>query len=333
MSAEPSLHPNPSWQDIIARYQKPDRRRAWGQILNSFLPYIALWVLMAWSLHVSYWLTLGLAAVAAGFLIRIFIIFHDCGHGSFFRSRRANNILGFLSGLLALTPYHYWHHQHALHHASAGNLNRRGGGGDIWTLTLREYKEASRWSRIRFRLFRNPIVLFLLLPGFLFLVGNRVAGKRAGWRWHRSVLWTNLALLAVAAGVSACIGWRAYLLIQVPVMTLGASAGVWLFYVQHQFEGVYWEDQKEWDYLQAALHGSSYYKLPRVLQWMSGNIGFHHVHHLGPRIPNYLLERCHRENAIFQSVKPLRFWESLSCMRFRVWDKTEKRLVGLGGLL
>jgi omega-6 fatty acid desaturase (delta-12 desaturase) len=175
-------------------------------------------------------------------------------------------------------------------------------------------------------------VLFVFLPGFLFLVGNRVAGKGAGWRWHRSVLWTNLALLAIAASISALIGWRAYLLIQVPVMALGATAGVWLFYVQHQFDGVYWEDHEEWDYLHAALRGSSYYKLPRVLQWLTGNIGFHHVHHLGPRIPNYLLEKCHRENSIFHGVKPLRLWESLKCMRFRVWDKNEKKLVGLGFL-
>jgi omega-6 fatty acid desaturase (delta-12 desaturase) len=300
------------------------------QILNSFLPYLGLWGAMVWSLSVSYWLTLALAPVAAAFMMRIFIILHDCGHGSFFPSRRANDLLGFLSGLLTFTPYHYWRHNHARHHATAGNLNRRGLGGDIWTMTLNEYRGSSRWTRIRFRLFRNPVFLFVIAPSFLFLIGHRFAKPSAGWRWHWSVLWSNLGLLALAFGVSLLIGVRAYLLIQLPVMMMAASAGVWLFYVQHQFEGAYWEEGEDWDYLSAALQGSSYYKLPLVLQWLTGNIGFHHVHHLGPRIPNYLLPRCHRENAIFRGVKPLRLIESLQCMRLRVWDTDAKRMTGLG---
>jgi len=321
------------WQDIIAPYQRSDRRRAWRQILNSFGPYLALWVAMVWSLGVSYWITLGLAAVSVAFLTRIFIIFHDCGHGSFFRSRRANDFLGYLSGLLTFTPYHYWRHDHARHHATAGNLNRRGLGGDVWTMTLDEYRNASRWTRIRFRVFRNPIFLFVLAPSFLFLVLHRFARPSAGWRWQWSVFWSNMAILGLATGVSLLIGVRAYLLIQLPVMMMTASIGVWLFYVQHQFDGAYWEDGKDWDYLSAALQGSSYYKLPLVLQWLSGNIGFHHVHHLGPRIPNYLLPQCHNENSIFRRVKPLRLRESLKCMRLRVWDTDAKRMVGLGSFL
>ena len=327
------VHRPQSWQDIIAAYQHADSRRAWIQILNSFLPYLALWVAMVWSLGVSYWITLGLALVSAGFLTRIFIILHDCGHGSFFRSRRANNFLGFVSGLLTFTPYHYWRHTHARHHATAGNLNRRGLGGDIWTMTLLEYRSASRWKRIRFRCFRNPVFLFLIAPSYLFLVQHRFAHPSAGARWHVSVLWANLGLFALATGVSLLIGVRAYLLIQLPVMMMAASIGVWLFYVQHQFEEAYWEDGKDWDYLSAALRGSSYYALPGLFQWLSGNIGFHHVHHLGPRIPNYRLPKCHRENAIFHRVKPLHLGESLKCLRLRVWDAEAKRMVGIGSFL
>ena len=318
-----------SWQAVIAPYQKSDSGRAWVQIVNSFLPYIALWVAMVWSLSVSYWITLPLALLAAGFMIRIFIILHDCGHGSFFTSRRANDALGFVCGLLTFTPYHHWRHDHARHHATAGNLNKRG-TGDIWTMTLVEYRGLSRWNRIRFRVFRNPFFLFVLAPAYQFLIGHRFARRSAGWRWHRSVFLANLGLFALAAGVSSLIGFKAYLLIQVPVMMMAATMGVWLFYVQHQFDEAYWEDGKVWSYHQAALQGSSYYQLPLVLQWLTGNIGFHHVHHLGPRIPNYHLPRCHRENAMFRQVKPLRLVESLKCMRLRVWDSDKKRMVALG---
>jgi len=325
--------PNPdseSWQAVIAPYQKSDSGRAWVQIVNSFLPYLALWVAMVWSLGVSYWITLPLALLAAGFMIRIFIIVHDCGHGSFFRSRRANDALGFLFGLLTFTPYHYWRHDHARHHATAGNLNRRGLGGDIWTMTLAEYRGASRWNRIRFRIFRNPIFLFVLTPGFQFLIGHRFARPSAGWRWQRSVFLANLGLFALATLVSLLIGVKAYLLIQIPVMMMAGTVGVWLFYVQHQFDDAYWEEGKMWNYHRAALEGSSYYQLPVVLQWLTGNIGFHHVHHLGPRIPNYHLPRCHRENEMFRQVKPLRLIESFKCMRLRVWDHETKRMVTLG---
>jgi omega-6 fatty acid desaturase (delta-12 desaturase) len=332
-SDSPLVDGSESWQDIIAPYQRSDTRRAWIQILNSFLPYGALWVAMVWSLGVSYWITLALALVSAGFLTRIFIILHDCGHGSFFRSRRGNDVLGFLSGILSFTPYHYWRHAHARHHATAGNLNRRGLGGDIWTMTLEEYRSASRWKRIQFRLFRNPFFLFILAPSYLFLIKHRFARPSDGPRWHLSVLWSNLGLFALAAGLSLIIGVRAYLLIQLPVMMMAASIGVWLFYVQHQFEDAYWEDGKDWDYLSAALEGSSYYALPGVFQWLSGNIGFHHVHHLGPRIPNYRLPKCHRENAIFQRVKPLYFLESFKCLRIRVWDAEARRMVGIGSFL
>jgi omega-6 fatty acid desaturase (delta-12 desaturase) len=323
-STEPS-----SWREIVTRYHRPDLGRAWWQVVNTFLPYLALWYLMFRSLEISYWITLGICVIASGLHIRIFIIFHDCGHGSFFRSRKANDVLGFITGVMTFTPYAYWRHCHAIHHATAGNLDRRG-TGDIWTITVREYQALSRWHRLLFRLYRNPIVLFLLGPMFLFLIRHRFASRGAGWRWHLSVIWTNLALLGVAVALSLVMGIRAYLMIQLPVMLITGVIGVWLFYVQHQFEGVYWERQAAWDYVAVALRGSSFYKLPKVLQWFSGSIGFHHIHHLSPRIPNYLLERCHRENPIFQNVKALRLWESLKTLRLRVWDEEQRKLVGLG---
>jgi len=318
-----------SWQEIVARYHTPDLKRAWRQILNTFVPYAALWVLMILSLQVSYVLTLGISVIAAGLLIRVFIIFHDCGHGSFFQSRRANDTLGFIAGMLTFTPYHYWRHRHAMHHATAGNLDRRG-VGDIWTMTRAEYESASRWQRIRYRCSRNPFVMFIIGPMYLVLFLNRFAVPSDGWRWHRSVLWSNLAIAAVAVAFSLTIGFKAYVMIQLPVLLISASLGIWLFYVQHQFEGVYWARQTSWDYLEVALRGSSYYRLPRVLQWISGNIGFHHIHHLSPRIPNYLLEKCHRENAIFQRVKGLHLRESFKSLRYRVWDEEAQKLVPIG---
>ena len=318
-----------AWRETVARYQEPNHRHALWQIASSFLPYFVLWYCMYRSLELSYWLTLGLAVVAAGFLTRMFIVLHDCGHGSFFKTRRKNDLLGWFAGVLIFTPYHYWRHTHAVHHATVGNLERRG-VGDIWTMTVREYRDSSWWRRLQFRLYRNPLVLFLLLPPYIFFVHHRFASLRAGWRWHLSVLWSNLAILIVAAFASAMMGFKAYLLIQVPVMTIAAVVGIWLFYVQHQFEGVYWEQQKTWDFYTAAMKGSSFYKLPKLLQWFSGNIGFHHIHHLSPRIPNYFLEKCHQENPMFQKVKTLSLLGSLRSIRYRLWDEERQQLVGVG---
>jgi omega-6 fatty acid desaturase (delta-12 desaturase) len=321
--------PVPAWRRIVARYQVPDRRRAVWQMVNTFLPYMGLWVLMVLSLNVSYLLTLGLAILAGGFLARIFIIFHDCGHRSFFKTPWKNDTLGFLTGVLSLTPYHYWRYHHAIHHATTGNLDRRG-IGDIWTMTVQEYCDASRWERFKFRLYRSPLILFVVGPLLVFFVKHRFARIREPWRWHRSVLWTNLAIVALAVTISAVIGWKAYLLIQVPVMAVAAIGGVWLFYVQHQFEGVYWERNDKVDPYKAAMQGSSFYRLPRVLQWFTGNIGFHHIHHLSPRIPNYMLDKCHQENATLQNVKTLSLWSSFKTIRYRLWDEEKRKLVGIG---
>ncbi len=330
-SGSPVSAPDSSWKETVARHQTPRRRSSVWQLVNSIVPYLALWGLMVWTLDVSYWITLPLAVVAAGFLVRIFIIFHDCGHGSFFRSRRANSFWGFVTGLLTFTPYQQWRHSHAVHHATSGDLDRRG-TGDIWTLTVREYLESSRARRLAYRLVRNPFVLFLFAPLYLFLIQNRLPARGAGKRERRSVHRMNAALLGFVAVMALTIGVKPYLLIQLPVSMCATAAGVWLFYVQHQFEGVYWERRDEWDFVGAALDGSSYYRLPRILQWFSGNIGFHHIHHLSPGIPNYNLEKCHREQPVFQRVKPVTLWTSLRSLSFRLWDEQRGRLVGFGRL-
>jgi omega-6 fatty acid desaturase (delta-12 desaturase) len=316
-----------AWKKIVAKYQEPVFRRSVWQLVNTLVPYSLLWYLMYLSLGVSYWLTGGLSVLAGGFLVRVFIIFHDCGHGSYFKSRKANDVLGFVTGVLCLTPYFHWRWEHSLHHATAGDLDRRG-TGDVWTLTVQEYLEASPWKRFAYRLARNPLILFVLAPLFLFSVKQRFSSKKAGRRERYSVYWTNLGILALTIGLSFLFGLKAYLLLQSIVVIVAGTAGVWLFYVQHQFEGVYWERRQEWDYCAAALQGSSFYKLPKILQWFSGNIGFHHIHHLNPRIPNYNLEACHQAEPLFQTVKPVTLFASFKALTFRLWDEQHRKLVG-----
>jgi len=320
-----------AWKKIVAKYQKPAIGRAVRQIANTLLPYAAIWGLMFLTQKVSFWLTLPLAILAAGFLVRVFIIFHDCGHGSFFKSRKANDILGFITGVLTFTPYFHWRWEHAIHHSSSGDLDRRG-MGDVWTLTVQEYLEASRWKRFAYRLARNPFILFVLAPLFVFLIQQRFVKAKAPMRERMSVVWTNVALVAMAAGLSWIFGLKAYVMIQFIIILVAGSAGVWLFYVQHQFEGVYWERAEQWDYAAAALQGSSFYKLPGILQWFSGNIGFHHIHHLSPRIPNYHLEKCHESEPLFQTVKPITLLGSFKSFTFRLWDEQRQKLVGYRAL-
>ena len=316
-----------NWKQIVAHYQKPSVARAVWQLVNTFVPYIGLWVLMHFTLTISWWLTIPLAVLAGAILVRAFIIFHDCGHGSFFKSPTANHIFGAITGVFTFTPFYHWRWEHAIHHSSSGDLDRRG-TGDIWTLTVQEYLESSRWRRFAYRLARNPFVLFVVAPIFLFVFQQRVPKLKAPTRERYSVYWTNLALGAIAAVLIAFFGLKAFLIIQLTILITAGATGVWLFYVQHQFEGVYWERADDWDYVQAALQGSSFYKLPRILQWFSGNIGYHHIHHLSPRIPNYHLEKCHREQPLFQTVKPVTFFGSFKSLTFRLWDERKRQLVG-----
>jgi omega-6 fatty acid desaturase (delta-12 desaturase) len=272
--------------------------------------------------------TLLLALPTAGLLVRTFIFMHDCAHGSFFPSRRANDIVGFITGVLTLTPFAQWRRDHALHHASAGDLDRRG-HGDVPTLTVREYLARSRWGRLRYRLFRHPAVFFLLGP-LQMLVGQRLPprGGAAGQRQSASIWGTNAAILALGSLAVAVIGVRAVVLVYLPMYYIAAAAGVWLFFVQHQFEGTYWEEHARWDYATAAIVGSSHLRLPAILQWFTGNIGLHHVHHLGPRIPNYRLQRCHDENALLHRATVITLRQSLSAFRLALWDEDQRRLVG-----
>ena len=319
------------WKEIVARYQKPSIGRATWQMINTITPFLALWVLMYVTKGISWWLTVLLAILAGAFMVRMFIIFHDCGHGSFFKSQKTNHIVGTITGILTYTPYYHWRWEHAIHHSSSGDLVRRG-IGDVWTLTVQEYLESSRWRRFSYRLARNPFILFVIAPMILFLGINRVHKAKAPTRERYSVHLTTLTIGLISAGLIAAFGLKTFLIIQLTILAVAGSAGVWLFYVQHQYEGVYWERTEKWDYVSAALHGSSFYKLPKILQWFSGNIGFHHIHHLSARIPNYNLERCHKAEPLFQTVKPITLISSLKSFTFRLWDEQQRELVGYGRL-
>ncbi len=315
------------WRDLVREHQKPSRGRATWQLVNTLGSFTVLWYLMYLSLAVSWWLVLRLAVLAGLVLVRVFIIFHDCGHGSFFRSRRANDVVGFITGVLTLTPYQHWRQRHAIHHATSGHLDKRG-TGDIWTMTVEEYFQASRWKRFAYQLARNPFILFGIAPLYLLVVHQRFPIDCATRRERASVHWMNVAVAGVSVALAWIFGFVPYLIIHLTVILVTGAVGVWMFYVQHQFEDVYWERGADWDYTAAALEGSSFYKLPRIFQWFTGNIGFHHIHHLSPRIPNYNLERCHKAHELFQQVKPLTFFASLRAMNFRFWDEQQKKLVG-----
>ena len=309
------------------KYNFPDNLKSWWQVVNSVVPYILLWVLMYHSLEISYWLTLLLSIFAAGFLVRIFILFHDCGHGSFFKSERLNRWVGIPLGLLVFTPYHRWHRDHKIHHTTVGNLDKRG-IGDVETLTVDEYLALSKWGRFKYRFYRHPLFLIAIAPLLLFLIQHRIPKSYMNWKQHMYVHLTTLADVVLILLVMWAIGWKAFLLIQLPVIYIASVHGVWLFYVQHQYEWVRWARSEAWDYKTIALEGSSYFKLSPVLRWFTGNIGYHHVHHLSPLIPNYKLKRCHEENPMFHSIKPITFFSSLRSLRLRLWDEKRQKIVG-----
>lgn len=323
-----SLAAAPPWRAIVARYAKPDARRGIIQLLNTGLPFLALFAAMLYGIRYEVWAMLVLAMPAAALLSRLFMFQHDCGHGSFFHARWANDALGRLLGVLTLTPYACWHRNHALHHAGSGNLNRRG-VGDIDTLTVSEYFARPAWRRMRYRLYRHPLVLFGLGPAWHFLLRQRIPTghplrQRANWA---SVLGTDVAIAALMATMVLTIGLRSFLLAYLPVVVLAGTIGVWLFYVQHQFEETYWDGTADWSFQAAALEGASFYDLPRPLHWVTGYIGFHHIHHLSSRIPNYRLRDCFMENPELRQAKRLSLLSSIRCARLTLWDETSRRLV------
>ena len=321
-----------NWRAIVAPYQKADVRRAVFQLLNTLVPLAALLYVMYLSLAWSYWLTLALAVPTAGFLIRTFIIMHDCGHGSFLPSQKWNNLVGWVTGVLTATPYAEWRHEHAIHHATAGDLDRRG-HGDIATITVEEYLARDWWGRLRYRLYRHPALILGVGPLYL-LIGQRFPGRvhSSGSPKASSIWSTNLGMAVVITGLAMLIGIQSVLLVYLPVAYLAAGAGVYLFFVQHQFDQAYWEHHANWDYATAAVMGCSHLKLPRVLQWFTGNIGLHHVHHLAPRIPNYQLQRAHDENPIFSHAPTFGLARSVWMLRLALWDEQHKRMVGFGDL-
>lgn len=316
------------WNAIVARYRQPSTRRSVWQVVNTAGPLLLLWLAMYLGLRFSYALTLALAVPAAFFLVRLFIIQHDCSHGSFFRSQRANDAVGGVIGVLTLVPYAYWRKTHALHHATSGNLEHRG-FGDVDTLTVDEYRALGRWGRLKYRFYRHPLVLFVVGPVWQFILRHRFPTivPRTWRRERRSIVRNDVALAALVTAMTLVVGWKAFLLIQLPVSLLAGTVGVWLFYIQHQFEDTYWEHDQEWEFVAASLKGSSYYRLPRILQWATGNIGLHHIHHLNSKIPNYRLQECFDENPVFKRVTELRLLESLRCVRLALWDEARGRLV------
>jgi acyl-lipid omega-6 desaturase (Delta-12 desaturase) len=316
------------WARALAPYRAAIFRRSLAELVVTGVPFVALWLAMLLSLRYSYWLCLILAVPAAGFLVRLFMIQHDCGHGSFFRWRRANDWLGRVLGVLTLTPYGYWRRTHAMHHATSGHLDRRG-TGDVDTLTVHEDQSLPAWRRARYRLKRHPIVVLGLGPFYLFVLQHRLPAQlmRAGWDPWFSVMSTNLAIAVVIGLLVAILGVRDFLLVQAPITLLASSAGVWLFYVQHQFEDTYWERGADWNLHTSALHGSSHYDLPPVLRWFTANIGIHHVHHLCSRIPCYRLGEALRHHPGLRAVSRLTLKESFRCLRLALWDEDKRRLV------
>ncbi len=328
-----SLNEDPQyWKEALEPYRNPSIKKSVWQLINTIVPFIILWSAAYFSLSISIWLTFLLAIPAAGFLVRTFIIFHDCGHHSFFKSKRTNDIVGTLTGFLTFFPYHHWKYEHSVHHAANGNLNRRG-RGDITTLTVDEYLQLSLRKRVLYRMYRNPFVMFGLGPIYLTLIQYRFNRKGAGPRERLNTYLTNGVLVGIVVLGCWGLGWEQFMLVEGPILYVAGMVGIWLFYVQHQFEDSYFEKSEDWSYVTAALQGSSFYKLPKVLQWMTGNIGFHHIHHLGPKVPNYNLQQIYDQVTYLQDVPTVDLFSSLRSLRFRLWDEDKKKFIGFKDLM
>jgi omega-6 fatty acid desaturase (delta-12 desaturase) len=320
-----------SLREQVSMFEKSSTKVSIRQLLNTLVPFFLLWYIAYECLSISYILTFVISIINAGFLVRIFIIFHDCCHHSFFKNRRANRILGTLTGVLTLFPYDQWAHDHSVHHASSSNLNKRG-TGDLWIMTVDEYLGSSVWQKIAYRLYRNPLIMFGLGPIYQFLLKNRFNRKGARKKERLNTYLINVLIVLLVSLLIVTIGWKSFLLVQIPIFLVSGTAGIWLFYVQHTFEDSYFESENNWDYVKAAVEGSSFYKLPKLLQWLTGNIGYHHVHHLSPRVPNYKLEETHNSTPLLQNVPTITLSASLSCLRFHLWDENAKKFIGFKGI-
>ncbi|HVA14521.1 MAG TPA: fatty acid desaturase [Stellaceae bacterium] len=324
----PDGSPSPSWQKRLAPYCKSDARRAIGQLFTTSLPFLASMAALLYAMSHGLWYALALALPAAIFLVRLFIIQHDCGHGSYFKSRRTNETLGLVLSILTMMPYWAWRRAHAVHHATSGNLDQRG-TGDVTTLTVREYRSRSIWQRFLYRTYRHPLVLFGLGPAYLLLIRYRVplGNPIREWQHWLSIVGTDIAAAISAVSLSAIIGPGPFLLAWTTVLLLATSLGVWFFYIQHQFADTYWAESTSWEFRAAAVEGSSYYDLPRVLHWLTGSIGFHHIHHLASKVPNYRLRACFDDNPEFQRAKRVTLWASIKSVRLALWDEDRRQLV------
>jgi omega-6 fatty acid desaturase (delta-12 desaturase) len=321
------------WRSIVKKYQRPDPKKAITQIFTSFLPFVGLWTLMYFSLDWSYLITLGLAVITAFFLVRIFIIQHDCGHQSFLKSKKVNNVIGFISSFFSTIPYKYWSQNHNAHHAHNGQMEHRG-LGDIFFLTKEEYENRSAWGKFKYRLYRSVFVQFVMAPIIYLTVTLRYPFTRLrGWkkiRWEYFLNNTFVGLLYLTLAI--LLGWQKFLLVHIPILLIFGTIAFWFFYVQHQHEENYKQPKADWDHLMASVQGSTYYKLPKLFQWLTGNIGFHHIHHLNSRIPNYHLEACTRDNPqLNQYVPILTFRDSLKCINHKLWDEEKQKMVPFGG--
>ncbi|TYR30014.1 fatty acid desaturase [Mesorhizobium microcysteis] len=316
------------WTKVLAAYRTPHRGRSAFELAVTIVPFAALWALSWASVHYGFWPGLLLTIPAAGFLVRLFMIQHDCGHGSFFAHRTSDDWTGRIIGVLTLTPYGYWRRAHATHHATAGNLDERG-VGDITTLTVAEYGALSRWGRLGYRLYRHPLVLFGIGPIWVFGVTQRLplGMMKAGRDPWISTMATNVGIAALVAALVYMVGLVPFLLVHLPIVILAGAAGIWLFYVQHQFEETHWSSGPEWDFRKAALHGSSYYDLPGALNWLTGNIGIHHVHHLSSKVPCYRLPEVLRDFPELREIGRITIAQSLGCVKLALWDEDQRRLV------
>lgn len=318
----------PEWLAQLKQYQGADAKKSITQIVSSFIPYLAFMALMLliMSNGYPYWIVLLLAIVAGCFLVRIFIILHDCSHNSFFRSSRTCSVLGHICGVFTFTAFSDWQRSHGIHHATVSNLEKRG-IGDVWTMTVDEYRSASKWKRLVYRAFRNPLVIFVLGPVILFLLLNRIPSKSARKREILSTIFTNTIIALIIIAAYFTIGIENYIGVQFPVTFISGVMGVWLFFVQHQFENVYWSHNEEWDSLKAAIEGSSFYKLPGLFRWISGSIGYHHVHHLRPAVPNYNLKKCYHDIPELQEVTPITIFKGFKSLFLHLWDEKTGKLV------